>query len=133
MSNVLRLAIVDPNDSQRESLKAMLLGMDMIWLEAECSRYEFFADVVAQTNPDIGLVAIDADPQKALELVGRLAVASSDCAVLVTDHSAYREIDFDLLKTLMRTPFIVDGRNVFNAAKAREKGFIYKGVGKGSI
>jgi pilus assembly protein CpaE len=87
MSNVLRLAIVDPNDSHRESLKSMLLGMDMIWLEAECSRYEFFADVVAQTNPDIGLVAIDADPQKALELVGRLAVASPDCAVLVVSSS----------------------------------------------
>jgi pilus assembly protein CpaE len=83
MSNVLRLAIVDPNDSQRESLKSMLLGMEMIWLEAECSRYEFFADVVAQTNPDIGLVAVDADPQKALELVGRLAVSMPDCAVLV--------------------------------------------------
>ena len=41
MSNVLRLAIVDPNDSTRDALKAMLLGMEMIWLEAECSRYEF--------------------------------------------------------------------------------------------
>ena len=50
----------------------MLLGMDMIWLEAECSRYEFFADVVAQTNPDIGLVGLDADPTKALDLIGRL-------------------------------------------------------------
>jgi hypothetical protein len=29
MSNVLRLAIVDPNDSQRQSLKSMLLGMDV--------------------------------------------------------------------------------------------------------
>jgi pilus assembly protein CpaE len=87
MSNVLRLAIVDPNDSQRETLKGMLLGMDMIWLEAECSRYEFFADVVAQTNPDIGLVAIDADPQKALELVERLTAASPDCAVLVVSSS----------------------------------------------
>lgn len=87
MSNVLRLAIVDPNDSQRESLKSMLLGMDMIWLEAECSRYEFFADVVAQTNPDIGLVAIDSDPQKALELVERLGTASPDCAVLVVSSS----------------------------------------------
>ena len=87
MSNVLRLAIVDPNDTQRESLKSMLLGMDMIWLEAECSRYEFFADVVAQTNPDIGLVAIDADPQKALALVERLAAASPDCAVLVVSSS----------------------------------------------
>ena len=87
MSNVLRLAIVDPSDSQREALKNMLLGLDMIWLEAECSRYEFFADVVAQTNPDIGLVAIDADPQKALDLVTRLGAASPDCAVLVISSS----------------------------------------------
>ena len=87
MSNILRLAIVDPNDSQRESLKSMFLGMDTIWLEAECSSYEFFADVVAQTKPDIGLVAIDADPQKAIELVARLASASPDCAVLVVSSS----------------------------------------------
>jgi len=87
MSNVLRLAIVDPNDTQRESLKSMLLGMEMIWLEAECSRYEFFADVVAQTNPDIGLVAIDSDPPKALELVARLAATTPDCSVLVVSSS----------------------------------------------
>jgi pilus assembly protein CpaE len=87
MSNVLRLAIVDPNDSKRESLKNMLLGMDMIWLEAECSRFEFFADVVAQTNPDIGLVALDDDPEKALQLVTRLSETSPDCAVLVVSSS----------------------------------------------
>ncbi len=61
------------------------------------------------------------------------ALKDSDCAVLVTDHSVYREMDLDFMRSLMRTPFIVDGRNVFNAAKAREKGFIYKGVGKGSV
>ena len=87
MSNVLRLAIVDPNDAKRETLKGMLLGMDMIWLEAESSRYEFFADVVAQTNPDIGLVAIDSDPDKALDLVSRLAAASPHCSVLVMSSS----------------------------------------------
>jgi pilus assembly protein CpaE len=87
MSNVLRLAIVDPHDSQRESLKSMLLGMDMIWLEAECSRYEFFADVVAQTHPDIGLVCIDADPQKGLDLVRKITASSPDCAMLVVSSS----------------------------------------------
>ena len=61
--------------------------MDMIWLEAECSRYEFFADVVAQTNPDIGMVAIDADHQKALDLVTRLSETSPNCAVLVVSSS----------------------------------------------
>jgi pilus assembly protein CpaE len=87
MSNVLRLAIVDPNDSQRESLKGMLLGMDMIWLEAECSRYEFFSDVVSQTHPDIGLVCIDADPQKGLDLVRKITAASHECAMLVVSSS----------------------------------------------
>lgn len=47
MENVLRLAIVDPDDRARDALKATLLGMDMIWLEAESSRYEFFTDIVA--------------------------------------------------------------------------------------
>ncbi len=87
MSNVLRLAIVDPNDATRDALKSMLLGMDMIWLEAECSRYEFFADVIGQTNPDIGLVAIDRDQAKALELVARLGQSSPECAVLVVSSS----------------------------------------------
>ena len=87
MSNVLRLAIVDPDDSKREALKNMLLGMDMIWLEAECSRYEFFADVVTQTNPEIGLVAIDGDVDKALQLVAQLSETSANCAVLVVSAS----------------------------------------------
>jgi pilus assembly protein CpaE len=87
MSNVLRLAIVDPDDTSRDELKTMLLGMETIWLEAECSRYEFFADVVAQTNPDIGMVAIDGNPEKALELVEQLGQSSPDCAVLVVSSS----------------------------------------------
>jgi pilus assembly protein CpaE len=65
----------------------MLLGMDMIWLEAECSRYEFFADVVSQTHPDIGLVCIDADPQKGLDLVRKITATSHDCAMLVVSSS----------------------------------------------
>ncbi len=87
MSNVLRLAIVDPNDSARDALKSMLLGMETVWLEAECSRYEFFADVVAQTSPDIGLVGLDANPDKSLDLVARLSEASPDCSVLVVSSS----------------------------------------------
>jgi pilus assembly protein CpaE len=87
MSNVLRLAIVDPDDSTRDALKTMLLGMETVWLEAECSRYEFFADVVSQTKPDIGLVALDADCQKGLDLISRLSGCAPDCAVLVISSS----------------------------------------------
>jgi len=98
MKNVLRLAIVDPSDSARDALKSMLLGMDRVWLEAECSRYEFFADVVAQTKPDIGVVAIDNNPAKALELVEHLHEASPECSVLVLSSST----DGNLILRAMR-------------------------------
>lgn len=98
MSNVLRLAMVDPDDSTRDALKTILLGMEMVWLEAECSRYEFFADVAAQTNPDIGLVALDNDPEKALLLVSRLSENSPNCSVLVVSSSS----DGNLILQAMR-------------------------------
>jgi pilus assembly protein CpaE len=88
MTNVLRLAIVDPRDTTRDALKSLLLGMDRVWLEAECSRFEFFTDVVGQTHPDIGIVAIDADPNKGLELVGELRNVSPDCAIFVVSSSS---------------------------------------------
>lgn len=87
MSNVLRLAIVDPVDASRDALKSTLLGMDMVWLEAECSRYEFFSDVVSQTHPDIGIVSLNHNPEKALQLVAQLHEASPECSVVVVSSS----------------------------------------------
>jgi pilus assembly protein CpaE len=87
MNRVVRIAIVDPNDSTRSSLKGMLLGIDMVWLEAECSRYEFFSDVVMQTQPDIALVALDSDPAKGLALVSKLTQELPATSVLVVSSS----------------------------------------------
>ncbi len=87
MNNVVRLAIVDPNDATRGSLKSMLLGIDAVWLEAECSRYEFFSDVLEQTQPEIALVAIDSDPDKALLLLAEVSQQLPGCALLVVSAS----------------------------------------------
>jgi len=99
MSNVLRLAIVDPNDTSRNMLKNMLLGMDFVWLEAECSRFEFFGDVVAQTNPDIGIIHLDSDREKAIKLIATLHAAHPKCNILVISSSA----DGQLILQAMRT------------------------------
>ena len=87
MSNVLRLAIVDPNDGDRETLKATLMGLDTVWLEAECSRYAFFKDVVDQTAPDVAFISMDTDPEKAVELVEELARSKPEVALLVASSS----------------------------------------------
>ena len=87
MKSVVRLAIVDPNDASRNSLKNQLLGIDTVWLEAECSRYEFFIDVATQTQPDSALISLDADPQAGLELVAKLHQEVPSCSVLVVSSS----------------------------------------------
>ncbi len=105
MSKVSRLAIVDPNDDSREELKSMLLGMDMVWLEAECSRYDFFSDVVAQTEPDVGIIAIDEDPDKAMALLQQLSQVSPQCRTIVISSST-------------------DGSIILNAMRSGAKEFI---------
>jgi len=87
MNNVVRMAIVDPNDGTRASLKSMLLGIDAVWLEAECSRYEFFGDVLEQTQPDIAVVSIDSDSDKGLMLVAQINQMQPSCAILVVSGS----------------------------------------------
>jgi len=110
MSNVLRLAIVDPNDSSRDAFKKILMGMDAIWLDAESSRYEFFVDIVGQTDPDVGVVAIDADPDKAIHLIENLRDANPKCSVLVVSGSA-------------------DGQLILRAMRAGAKEFLTQPVG----
>jgi UDP-N-acetyl-D-mannosaminuronic acid dehydrogenase len=58
------------------------------------------------------------------------AIAESDCLILVTAHSEYKDLDLDHIKKNMRTPIIVDGRNVFEKDECTDKGFIYFGIGK---
>lgn len=74
MKDVQRVAIVDPSDATREPLRNLLLGVETVWLEAECSRYEFFIDVARQSNPDLVVVSLDADHAKALQLISHLVV-----------------------------------------------------------
>ncbi len=97
MSNVLRTAIVDPNDQSRESLKAMLMGMDIVWLDAECSRYEFFADVVEQSKPDAAVISLDGGPDRALVLMEKLRTSSPECAILAVSKSTDGQL---ILKTI---------------------------------
>ena len=68
-----RIAIVDPNEASRESLRTLLLGVDFVWLEAECARYDYFFDVVQQATPDLVIVALDAERPKALGMIQLLS------------------------------------------------------------
>lgn len=81
-----RVAIVDPTESTRESLRTLLLGVDFVWLEAECARYEYFFEVIQQSMPDLAIVALDADKNKALQMIGQLSVEYPKLPILTISH-----------------------------------------------
>ncbi len=58
------------------------------------------------------------------------AAAGADALMLVTEWNEFRQPDFARLKTLMRGDVVFDGRNVWDAQKARAAGFTYMGVGR---
>ena len=58
------------------------------------------------------------------------ALEGSDALVIVTEWLEYREPDFDRMKTLMNTPVVFDGRNIYKPEKMKEMGFKYTGIGR---
>ncbi len=59
------------------------------------------------------------------------AVAGADAIALVTEWQVYRDMDLDRVRSLLRHPILVDGRNVFDPHKMQQQGFVYYPMGKG--
>jgi UDPglucose 6-dehydrogenase len=55
----------------------------------------------------------------------------SDALVVVTDWNEFKQLDMDRVCQSMQQPVLVDGRNIYDPRKMQERGFIYRGVGRG--
>ncbi len=58
------------------------------------------------------------------------AAEGVDCIVVITEWNEFRELDLQRLKSLMRQPNVVDGRNIYSPARMKALGFNYVGVGR---
>lgn len=54
----------------------------------------------------------------------------ADALVIVTEWDAFRALDFDRMRSLLKQPILVDLRNVYRADEMRARGFIYSSVGR---
>jgi UDPglucose 6-dehydrogenase len=76
---------------------------------------------------------------EARKLMPRLETASdpyacvegADAMVIVTEWDQFRALDLDRVKRAMRSPVVVDLRNIYKPADMAEKGFSYVSVGRG--
>ncbi|MEO5808021.1 UDP-glucose/GDP-mannose dehydrogenase family protein [Devosia sp.] len=96
---------------------------------------------IIQSLHDAGARVRAYDPegmQAARALLGDVTYGASayeiaegaDCLVLVTEWNAFRSLDFGRLKGLMKTPTLVDLRNVYRRPEVEAHGFAYHSVGR---
>jgi UDPglucose 6-dehydrogenase len=58
------------------------------------------------------------------------ALDGADALVVVTDWNEYRHPDFGRMKSMLRRPIVIDGRNLYDANKMQTLGFTYLSFGR---
>src|SRR5439155_16312264 len=58
------------------------------------------------------------------------ALDGADALVVVTEWNTFREPDFEKMRTLLRSPVVFDGRNVYSPEQMRALGFTYFSIGR---
>jgi len=55
----------------------------------------------------------------------------TDALVIVTEWPEFKNLDFDLIKSIMKKPVLIDAKNMLDKEQVVGKGFLYYGVGRG--
>jgi UDPglucose 6-dehydrogenase len=58
------------------------------------------------------------------------AAKNCDALIVATEWDEFRNVDMKALKSLMKKPVIVDGRNIYDPDELKKLGFIYLGIGR---
>ena len=58
------------------------------------------------------------------------AAEGADALVILTEWDQFRALDFAQLKSVMRSPIVIDLRNVYDPAEVRRHGFAYTSIGR---
>ncbi|GAA0905736.1 UDP-glucose/GDP-mannose dehydrogenase family protein [Rothia nasimurium] len=117
------LAFKPNTDDMREASSRRL--MEQLW-EAGAKVRAFDPEAADETQRIYGErndLHLAERPYEALE--------GADALVIVTEWKAFRSPDFARVKSLLRTPVIFDGRNLYDPAAVEEAGIAYYGIGRG--
>ncbi len=112
-----------PNtDDMREAPSRVL--MEALW-QAGANVQAYDPAAMEETQHIYGL-------QPLLHLCGtkEAALNNADALIIMTEWRQFKAPDFEMLKNTLKQPVIFDGRNLFDPVRMKEKGFVYKGIGR---
>ncbi len=53
-----------------------------------------------------------------------------DAVIVVTEWNEFKQLDLDQLKSMLNSPVVFDGRNIYDPRLMKEKGFNYQSMGR---
>ncbi len=116
------LAFKPQTDDMREA-PSIVVASQLLDAGASLSVYDPVAiEQAKKTMPESQRISYFTDQYEALE--------KADALLLVTEWHQFRNPDFDLVKRLMKTPVIFDGRNQWDPALLKGKGFTVYSIGR---
>ncbi|MFM5839061.1 UDP-glucose dehydrogenase family protein [Aeromonas rivipollensis] len=59
------------------------------------------------------------------------ALKGADALLICTEWQQFRAPDFDLVRQTLKQAVIIDGRNLYDPARLRQRGFTYYAIGRG--
>jgi UDPglucose 6-dehydrogenase len=116
---LLGLAFKPDTDDMREASSVVLAAR----LQSEGARVRAYDPVAEEQARELITGAVMCE--SAMDVL-----TDADAAVIVTEWPEFAELDLEEAKRRMRTPVIVDGRNLLSPEKVWAAGFVYEGIGR---
>ena len=120
---VLGLAFKDGTDDVRESPAVNVIEQ---LLEEKCEITAFDPAAMDRAKQVLGnKICYAADPYAAMD--------GADALLILTEWKEFASLDLQRIKRLLRSPIVLDGRNVFSHAEMAEAGLSYYSIGRPTL
>ncbi|MEZ0284740.1 MAG: UDP-glucose/GDP-mannose dehydrogenase family protein [Thermoleophilia bacterium] len=115
---LLGLAFKPETDDMREA-SSLVLAARLLAEGAEVCAYDPVVDGAGERLHGVIMCASAEE-----------AVAGADAAVLVTEWASIVGLDWPALRTTMRSPIVIDGRNALDPDAMAAAGYVFEGIGR---
>jgi UDPglucose 6-dehydrogenase len=125
---ILGLAFKPNTDDMREAPSVDIIR----WVTSQGAMVQVYDPVATQT----GREALEREGMR-MEAVSFCDSAyevarDADALVMVTEWNEFKSLNMLQIRSAMRRPVLIDGRNIYEAAEMNRLGFIYRGMGRGT-
>ena len=125
---ILGLAFKPNTDDMREAPSVDIIR----WITGQGAMIQVYDPVASQTGHEaLEREGIHLDAVTFCENAYEVA-EDADALVIVTEWNEFKSLNMLQIRSAMRRPVLIDGRNIYEAAEMNRLGFIYRGMGRGT-